>query len=358
MVRRTQDFVVMLDANGIISRFSLSAERETGYPSDHFLGKHWSEVLKILQVDCGCEPLHALLKRILSQEESLSKEVIIRTKSGEARRVLTILTPLHSLVRETPAIMAVGHDITAKAQRDEHVSRAGRLSALWSLCTVVSHELRNPLSAILLNAQMLAQVIQEDSPLWIHVRDILTGARRTEAYLDRLCTLARPALPQKTAFHLFDLGQEVVEGICTRAKESGIGVHTQCERDIPQAFGDPAQIQQVLLQLFANALEAMSQNGDLTFRCNRVATDGEEDEQRYWIEVHVEDTGCGIPEEDLKKVFDPFFTTKPGRHGLGLTLVHSLVEQNHGKIQLESKPGKGTHFTLRIPSFPAGSARS
>ena len=239
-------------------------------------------------------------------------------------------------------------------QKEEIIKeRSGRID-LDFLCTGITHKLRNPLSGVLLNTQMLAEEIPENSPLQVLIHDILISAQRMENTLCRLIEFAKPVEPEKVPFNAYDISREACLLIRDQAEKASICIKTECEADLPPAFADPNQIRNLLFQAFQNAIEAMPQGGELHYSCKKKCLSGAGDNKNVNILLCVEDTGCGISQENLDNIFIPFYTTKPQNAGLGLSMVSSLSEKNDGTVSVESTVGRGTRFTLQLPSsFPS-----
>jgi signal transduction histidine kinase len=146
-----------------------------------------------------------------------------------------------------------------------------------------------------------------------------------------------------------DLNKLITEGLYfleSRCSKGGIELRQDLSADLPEVTVDPAQIHQVLVNLVVNAIQAMEQGGRLTVETSRVDD---------FVSMAVNDTGCGIPKELLEKIFVPFFTTKDVGEGtgLGLPVVHGIVTSHGGDIDVQSKPGEGTRFVVRLPLTPA-----
>jgi signal transduction histidine kinase len=143
----------------------------------------------------------------------------------------------------------------------------------------------------------------------------------------------------------YDLNAIIEESVFLTKKQAqfnDVTLKTELSEDPPKAFIDKDQIQQTLINLILNAVEATAPGGNvvLTSRYNPT---------NKMIVLKVRDTGCGIPKENLDKIFDPFFTTRENGTGLGLSITHSIIEQHGGKIEVESAPGQGTTFTILLP---------
>ena len=228
--------------------------------------------------------------------------------------------------------------------------RAERLAAIGSVAAQITHEIRNPLSSIGLNAELLAEEIPADDERGGEARRLLGSIARevdrlaeiTEEYL-RFARLPAPDLaPEDVSALLADL----VSFVRPELEGAGIEVRVDAEPDLV-AMVDDGQLRQALLNLLRNAREAMAGPGVLSLVARRHG-DG--------VELSVADTGPGIPATQQARIFDPFFTTKKRGTGLGLTLTGQIVAGHGGTIELSSAPGAGTTFTVRLPGVPGGEA--
>jgi signal transduction histidine kinase len=229
-------------------------------------------------------------------------------------------------------------------EREHKLIRSERLATIGRMAAQITHEVRNPLSSIGLYAELLGDEIGEPNQEARRlVSSIISEVDRlteiTETYL-RFARLPRPKLEPE------DVGA-VVAGVVEFARaelqQAGIALEVEVAPGLPEVACDEAQLRQALLNLVRNAREAMAggRGGRL-----RVIVDGPAGEVR----VRVEDSGAGIPRENLTKIFDPFFTTKQAGTGLGLALVHQIVVSHGGRIDVESTPGSGTAFVLAFPA--------
>jgi signal transduction histidine kinase len=220
----------------------------------------------------------------------------------------------------------------------------------------ITHEVRNPLASIGLYAELLGDELGESEEARRLVASIISEVDRlteiTETYL-RFARLPRPKLEAE------DIGA-VVTGVLEFARaelqQAGIALEVQVAPSLPEVAADEAQLRQALLNLVRNAREAMAATGKGQDRDGaaavggrlRVSVDGADGAVR----IRVEDSGPGIPREDLGKIFEPFFSTKRHGTGLGLALVQQIVAGHGGRVDVESKPGEGTAFVLSIPATP------
>jgi two-component system NtrC family sensor kinase len=171
------------------------------------------------------------------------------------------------------------------------------------------------------------------------VADLLNFARQQEV------------LAQETDVHA--LLEQVMEGLSLKPIFQKVGFVRQFSPDLPIIQADPAQLQQVFVNLLNNAAEAMAEGGTITIATRPM--------NNQWVEIKVSDTGCGIPEENLSKLFTPFFTTKAlGKGtGLGLSIVYGIIKMHRGQITVQSQVGRGTIFTVTLPvQLPKGQLAS
>ena len=232
-------------------------------------------------------------------------------------------------------------------------------SNLFPFFSRISHTLRNPLSGILMNAQMMKEEIPEHSPLQMYLRDILEGARAMEEILRHLLEFSAPEPPNPSVCSLPTILEEVLRHIIPGIDPATVRIHTRYEPGLQQVFADPAQVRTMLLHLLENGLEALPRHGgELQIRCRNipVAAPGVSDPEHPSVETEILDNGCGIPRRNLENVFFPFFSTKTKRPGLGLSIALALCQINHGTLILESNEGDGTRVLLRLPvhSSPQG----
>ena len=234
---------------------------------------------------------------------------------------------------------------TAEAERhrsQEQLRHADRLATLGQLAAGVAHEINEPLGSILGFAQLALKDTGLPGQVARDIEKIVNASLHAREVVRKLLLFARQSVPRKSRVHI---NQLVVEGLyffSSRCNKLGIRLVLELAESIPEFIVDPGQIQQVLINLVVNAIQAMPGGGTLTIRTLA------EDES---IVMVVEDTGIGMGEETISEIFAPFFTTKDVGEGtgLGLTVVHGIISSHGGGINVESRPGSGTRFTIRVP---------
>jgi signal transduction histidine kinase len=242
-------------------------------------------------------------------------------------------------------IGALGREFNAMAaaldEREQRLIRSERLAAVGKIAAQITHEVRNPLSSIGLNAEMLEEETSGEARKLARaiVKEVDRLTEITEEYL-RFARLPRPKLERE------DLRELVLSLVAFMRQEldgHGVTVDVDLPATLPPVAADEHQLRQALLNLMRNAVEAMRQGGRLTLRATRIA-----DDDGRFIELTIADTGEGIAADHLQKIFDPFFSTKEGGTGLGLALTQQIVVEHGGKIEVRSEPGRGTTFIVRL----------
>jgi two-component system NtrC family sensor kinase len=229
----------------------------------------------------------------------------------------------------------------------EQVIQSGKIAAIGTLTSGIAHELNNPINNIVLTAEALkedfAQVDPEEALGMI--QDILVQSERASRIVKNLLDFARSEQPEFELLPIATVIKDTLKLVQNQMVLSGVEAHWDIPPDTPLIKGDPKSLQQVFLNLFINAIQAMKDGGILTVR---VYPAGNGQPQ---LKVEVSDTGEGIRAEDLPHIFEPFFTTKQvGRGtGLGLSVSYGIVQKHGGNIEVKSRPGKGTTFTLSLP---------
>lgn len=224
-------------------------------------------------------------------------------------------------------------------QTEEQLRMADRLSALGELSAGMAHEIRNPLGSIKGAAEILKDDYVPGAPKYEFIQILLKETDRLNLIVQEFLGFARPKQPE---FEQTDLN-EAIESVLTlsaqEAKKAGVKVEKRLDPSLGMRSLDAGLLKQAFLNLVLNAIQAMPQGGVLTVTS---ALRGRS------LEVSVSDTGTGISGEDRKKLFSPFFTTKKDGTGLGLAITYRIVRNHKGEISVESEPGKGSTFTVKL----------
>jgi signal transduction histidine kinase/DNA-binding NarL/FixJ family response regulator len=234
---------------------------------------------------------------------------------------------------------------------EEKLIQAEKLATVGELSASFAHEVNNILCSIGGYAQFVQQKISKQHPGEISdiredIEIIINQSERANKLIKNLLGFSRNKKSEESFVNVSTLIDRVLSFISYRLHNLNIEIIKEYEASLPEVFADPNKLEQVFLNLLVNAFHAMPQGGKIKITMRCVNNWGED-----FLRVDLADTGCGIPEENLKKVFDPFFTTKErgAGTGLGLFICRRIIENYQGSLELRSKVGEGTTFTIKLP---------
>jgi two-component system NtrC family sensor kinase len=231
----------------------------------------------------------------------------------------------------------------AEAQRQ--IIQSDKLASLGRLAAGVAHEINNPLTGVLTYSSFLLKRVGNDGEMKNDLEVIVRETKRCRDIVKGLLDFARPAPVEKTRVALSKVIEQVLTIMENQLQFKNIRVEKQIGDSLPTIFADHNQMQQVLMNLLVNAVDAIPpQGGEIAIRAHSVRSEGKE-----YVEVSVHDTGCGIAQENLSKIFEPFYTKGQKGTGLGLAVVWGIIEKHGGTIKVASTVDQGTTFTVRLP---------
>jgi len=233
-------------------------------------------------------------------------------------------------------------DITQRVRLEEQLLQTEKLTSLGLLAAGVAHEVNTPLAVISNYIQMLAKQIPSDDPRQKTIDRIVKQTFRASEIVNNLLNFSRTGAAEFVEVDLNSLIEDTLVLVQHPFKTAQVNVIKNYTEQLPLVLGSTTRLQQVFLNLFMNARDAMPGGGMLEVRT--AARNGS-------VEVEVADTGMGIPAEHLQRIFDPFFTTKASGRGtgLGLSVSYGIIKEHAGKVDVRSTPGKGTAFRLEFP---------
>jgi two-component system sensor histidine kinase HydH len=240
----------------------------------------------------------------------------------------------------------VGHILILRDLREvkrlqDEIRQKEKLAALGSLSAGVAHEIRNPLSSIKGLASYFGDKFEPGSSDREAAEVMVREVERLNRVVSELLDFARPSELSRRQTDIVDVLNHSVRLVQQDAGLHHIEIRLSTADDLPPLFLDPDRFSQCLLNLYLNAIEAMTNGGVLTVEAAIAPGGG--------LRITVTDTGPGIPEKYRSKIFDPYFTTKTTGTGLGLAIVYKIIEAHGGSISIESAPGGGTRFTVFLP---------
>ena len=351
LIQSSTSGIVAADRNGNILIMNKAAEELTGHSIRE-------RSLPLTVNDLYPDGMAAEMMRRLRSEDFggvgklLSTRTNLVTAAGEEIPIELTAAIIYEGSEEV-ATMGVFHDLRPKLadeQRMTHmlarVAHAEKMASLGQLAAGVAHEINNPLTGILLYANMLLESMGHDPTRQQDLKNIIEDAQRCAEIVKNLLTYSRQAGTRSEVIHINTL----LDYSLNLIRDQKLFIHIDVVRDLSDEMMlvqvDKNQMSQVIINLVINAVDAMDRQGTLTLRTYR-----DKEAQKVYLEVS--DTGCGISSKNLSKIFDPFFTTKePGKGtGLGLSTVYGIIKENEGSISVKETSEKGTTFLVELPSF-------
>ena len=320
LLESISDGCIAVDREGCITRFNRAAGTILGYSAREVTGR----------------PFEKIFGRGFKAPK-LPGELELKSKSGRAVPVSERDSPVAGPDGRELGTVKTFQDLSELTALREQVRQIDRLAAVGEMAATVAHEIRNPLGGIRGFASFLAQDIPEDDPRARLVHKIQEGARRLDRVVSELLEFTRPVdLTLRPA----GCRELVVSAFGYLEGQRG---QVRLEESVPgdlRVLADQEKIGQVLLNIVLNAVQSVS--GEGTVRVTAAADES-------YVDILVRDTGCGMDEDQRSQVFSPFFTTKEKGTGLGLAVSLKIVEGHGGSIAVESAPGEGAEFTVRLP---------
>lgn len=234
----------------------------------------------------------------------------------------------------------------------ERVKRSERLETLSRLASVLSHEIRNPLNAMVVNMQVMERELNRPEPKLSKLRRYLcivaSEIQRVDDLVNSFLMISKTRKLDRKMVRVDQLLDEIIISLQAEALQSGIRINRQYRTDEVELFIDEQKMRQVFLNILVNAIQAMPGGGGITVELQALVTT-EPDEQLEWLVIKFHDTGKGIPKELLGQIFDFYFSTKPTGTGLGLSIAQQIVEEHGGRIEVQSKVNVGSTFSVFLP---------
>ncbi len=332
------------DSDWTMEFISQSCQSLTGYTPEAFLARHVSFGQDVILSD-DIAKVNREIQKALQAKVSFQISYRIKTKENVIKWVYEQGSGVLSESREVKAIEGYIFDVTQERRLEEQLRKTERLAELGTLASGMAHEIGTPMNVILGRAELLMRKAK-DEVTRRGLETIVTQVERITKIMNQLLSFARKRPSEQRCVDLVLVIGNVLEILVEKLNSQSIDIVKDYESDLPQVLADADHISQVLLNLMLNACQAMLEGGTLTIRlCAR------ED----MLELSLQDTGTGIPEEQISKIFDPFYTTKAVGEGtgLGLTVVHGIIQEHNGTIHVTSVPGQGTNFIVSLPIYSA-----
>jgi len=341
--------IVTVDLGGRIVTLNAAAEVMTGYFAAEVLGRYCTEIF------AGTPELGEIIMETLATRVPASgAPLTLRRRDGRTLPVEFSATPLRGGESKDLGVIGVFRDLTVVRNLERRLQRSDRLAAVGELAAGIAHEIKNPLTSLLTFSRHLTRRFDDPQFREKFQAVVPRELERINGIVEGLLELSRPSRLAFQPVRLPGLLERALELYGHSIEGKSIEIVREYVRDLPAVWGDPDALYRALLNVVANALEAMGAGGRLTLRLGWAipAEDAPAGRRSRRVLVEVEDTGRGIPEGSADRVFNPFFTTKDAGTGLGLALTHKIVEDHGGTIDFRTQTGTGTTFRIVLPLTP------
>ncbi|OGP54090.1 MAG: hypothetical protein A2Y65_12755 [Deltaproteobacteria bacterium RBG_13_52_11] len=343
IVEKAGDAISVVDLEGNVLYWNEGAEKIYGYKKEEVVGGRLSQFLCSRDEKLRVEEeklINQLMQRVKEGDVIPNVEVKRKTKEGKETITSMTISPLKNAAGDIIGASRICKDITNLKKAEERLILAERLSSLGELTAGVAHELRNPLAGIKINTQILSRKNGLPEIEKKILSSTLDGIEKIQKIVDDMLHFARPKASHFKEEEINDVVDKSLAFLQTKLKKANISSIFEGAQRLPKLRIDIHEIQQVLINLMLNALQAMEEGGTLIVRTFLKDGDG--------VGIDVRDTGIGIPGTHLKKIFDHFFTTKSEGTGLGLSISLKILENHGATIGVVSEEGKGSTFTIHF----------
>jgi two-component system NtrC family sensor kinase len=330
--------ILAADLEDTVESWNTRMEELTGVLREHAVGQRLSTLLPSVLMD------HLNRVRGDMSIHHLDKIPLPYTRRTDGREITVniAVAPLISRDMEQIGRLIIFDDITDRADLERRLVQADKLSSIGLLAAGVAHEVNTPLAVISTYAQMLTKQVGDDEQKSRMLDKIAKQTFRASEIVNSLLNFSRTSTTELTEVSINKVIQETLSLLEHQFKSAELTVELKLETLLPAITGNAGKLQQVFLNLFINARDAMTPGGTLTV---------ESGNDSAIVRIDVSDTGQGIAPEHLNRIYDPFFTTKSARKGtgLGLSVSYGIIQEHGGTIEVFSRPGIGTRFRLELP---------
>ncbi|WP_139205949.1 PAS domain S-box protein [Bacillus sp. UNCCL13] len=331
--------VAFTDAKGIITAVNDKFCEISKYSREELIGKDHN----ILNSGFHSKEFFKDLWKTIGTGKVWKGEIKNKAKDGSYYWVDTTLVPFLNEARKPYQYIAIRNDITERKKTEEILHRQDKLAAVGQLAAGVVHEIRNPLTSMKGYAEFL-QLDEKDPERMEFLDIILDEIERVNGIVEDFMVLAKPKAVQLEEKNIVEVIRNVLMLLEFEARKKHVRLHFDNTEEIVQVECDENRLKQVFLNFIKNGIEAMPNGGDLHVKTSVVDNN---------IQISIQDTGVGIPEDKLKRIGEPFYTTKQNGNGLGLMVSFKIIESHFGKVYIESELNKGTTFNIVLPTKTA-----
>ncbi|HEY3132909.1 MAG TPA: ATP-binding protein [Acidobacteriota bacterium] len=337
LISGSNDAVVTTDLHGRINFWSQPAERMLGYSPRQALGKPVTEIYF-----AGKEEAERVMQELRRGARVQNWETVLKRADGTSLHASISITLLKDEKGAAIGTLGIVRDISEVRQLQQQLRRSERLATIGELSSHIAHEIRNPLSAVKMNLQILSRMPELQGRAREHMKIALQEIDHLDSILAEIVDFVRPLRLNRQPARLATIMEEALLMAEDALQKADVRLIRDFGRDAADVPVDPLRVRQAFLNLLLNAVQAMEPASEL-----RIAIR----ESTACQVVEISDSGRGIPAERMQQIFEPFFTTRSDGTGLGLTITKRIVEGHGGTIDVESREGAGTTFRITFLTY-------
>lgn len=340
MFERSMDMIFILDDQGRFLDINKAGLKALGYSSPRALTGNTRLADLFEQQD----EYEALVRDLHADGYVMDRQCRLRSADGSELCILVSATVRKDDARSVVGYEGIAKDITARLHMERQLQQADKLASLGQISTGLAHEINNPLGVMLGYTQLLLRDNSPGTQIYDDLKTIEKHARNCKTVVEDLLKFARGTRTTKSSIEVNDCLLEVLSLLGHQFELDNITVKTRLDGNLPSLTADGEKLKQVFMNLLMNSRQAITGEGLIEVK---TSLDGSGSN----VLVSFADNGCGIPATQIDKIFDPFFTTKPVGEGtgLGLSVSYGIIQDHDGRIEVESRPGTGSTFTLVLP---------
>ena len=335
--------ITILDRRGRIEDTNKTFSAQVCLGKEEIIGNHYSKIF----YHETTQKLNTLMAHLRNKDKYLTKDVLTITLPDQSHSILEIsIAKITDVEGHAGKFMVITEDITDQEDTHTALLQSEKLALTGRLAASLAHEINNPLQTSLGCLGLVEEMLEEDDEdLRIYIEMAMEELQRSARIVKKLRDLNRKTEPsEKSTVNLQEILQGVLVLTKNRLSDRSIVPIFPYQGQTPNILGSQDQIQQVVLNLVMNAIDALPEGGNIYL-------DILETENPPGYEIKVRDTGQGIPQDVMKNLFNPFFTTKEEGLGLGLYISKRIIDDHNGKMNVKSEPGKGTVFNVWLPGL-------
>jgi len=342
---QTEETIVITDSDFAVQYANPATESITGYSPQDLAGQEMSILVS--------DDMYREIRDTVTRGEIWRGNSVDQTKDGAPYEVEASVTPIRDADGRITNYVGVARDVTHEKDLEKQLREAQKMEAIGTLAGGIAHDFNNILMPVMGYTEMALEDVPEDSLLEANLQEVLSATQRAVDLVKQILTFSRQREQERKPVRVGLIAKEATK-LLRASLPSTIQMDYRSGVESDLVMADPTQIHQVIMNLCTNAAHAMRETGGrLEVTLSDCAADdaGREPGTGNWLRLSVTDTGHGIPAGTLARIFEPYFTTKDkqGGTGLGLAVVHGIIESHAGAITVESEVGKGTTFHVLLP---------